>query len=265
MIKDLIGNVDVKDRAKGLKAKIKANKRYIPLVVIALAVIAYFVWPSDESIYVGTIEVTEVDVAPRVSSQIAERVRDEGDTVKAGDVLYRLTCEDVLVDAEKAGNDFVRAEKLLATGNMSPEQYDAYKRTYDDSMWRVDWCTVRSPIDGTILTKFHEGGDYVGIGAKLMAMGDLTDVWAYVYVDQPMLVSLSIGQDVTGYLPELKKKIAGRIIHIKDEAEFTPKNVQTRKERTRLVFGVKIRFDNSENLLKPGMPIEVRFRKLTSG
>jgi len=246
-----------------IKDLIKTHKRYVALAVVALAVAAYFVWPDGESIYVGTIEVTEVDVAPRVASQIAERVRDEGDLVKAGDVLYKLTCETQTVNLAKSKNDFIRAEKLLATGNMSPEQYDSYKKTYENNAYDVEWCTVRSPIDATILTKFHEGGDYVYTGTKLMALGDLTDVWAYVYVDQPLLVSLTIGQDVTGYLPELgNKPIAGKIIHIKDEAEFTPKNVQTRKERTRLVYGVKIKFDNSENLLKPGMPIEVRFAKL---
>jgi HlyD family secretion protein len=246
-----------------IKDLIKTHKRYVVLAVIAIAVAAYFVWPDGESIYVGTIEVTEVDVAPRVASQIAERVADEGDIVKTGDVLYKLTCETQIVNAAKSGNDFRRAEKLLATGNMSPEQYDSYKKTYENNAYDVEWCTVRSPIDATVLTKFHEGGDYVYTGTKLMALGDLNDVWAYVYVDQPLLVSLSIGQDVTGYLPELgNKPIAGKIIHIKDEAEFTPKNVQTRKERTRLVYGVKIKFDNSEKLLKPGMPIEVRFAKL---
>lgn len=253
----------IKPKPKEILDKIKIHKRHVALGVIALAAAIYFILPTGESIYVGTIEVTEVDVAARVRSQIAERVRDEGDTVKTGDVLYRLTCEDQTVDLEKAGNDFTRAEKLLSSGNMSPEQYDSYRRNYEIAKLNVEWCAVKSPIDGTILTKFHEGGDYVYTGTKLMAMGDLTDVWAYVYVDQPLLVSISIGEEVTGVLPELGSKlIQGRVIHIKDEAEFTPKNVQTRKERTRLVYGIKIKFDNSENLLKPGMPIEVKFAKM---
>ena len=252
----------IKSLKEKIKTKIKSNKKLIPIAIIAIGAIIYFVIPDDESIYVGTIEVTEVDVAPRVSSLVAERVVDEGDFVKTGDVLYRLTCEDILVDNDKSTKDFERARVLLASGNMPPEEYDRYKKNFDNNRLRVEWCTVRASIDGVILTKFHEGGDYVTTGTKLMAMGDLTDVWAYVYVDQPLLASLSIGQDVTGYLPEIKKKIAGRIIHIKDEAEFTPKNVQTRKERTRLVYGIKIRFDNSLNILKPGMPIEVGFKKL---
>lgn len=252
--------VPLKENAGGF---VKRDMRFIPLFVVGLVAAIYFAWPNDESIYVGTIEVTEVDVASRVASQVAERVRDEGDVVKKGDVLYKMACEDQLVNMEKAKNDFERAKKLLASGNMSPETYDNFNRNYGLARLNVDWCNVLSPMDGTILTKFHEAGDHVFVGTKLMAMGDLNDVWAYVYVDQPMLVSLSIGGEVTGVLPELhSKEIAGRIIHIKDEAEFTPKNVQTRKERTRLVYGIKIRFDNSEKLLKPGMPIEVRFKKM---
>ncbi len=237
------------------------TRKHLLIAAAAIAAIVYFAWPSDESIYVGTIEVTEVDIAPRVASQVGERLVEEGDDVKEGQVLYTLTCENYLVDFEKARLDYERAKKLLATGNMPPEQYDTFKRNYENNKLNVEWCTVKAPMDGTILTKFHEAGDWVNIGTKLMAMGDLkNDVWAYVYVDQPLLVQLKIGQDVTGILPELNNKpIPGKIIHTKDEAEFTPKNVQTRKERTRLVYGVKIKFDNSEMLLKPGMPIEVRF------
>lgn len=240
----------------------KKRKAIIFFGLLVVALIVFFVYPDNESIYVGTIETTEVDVAPRVASQVGERLAEEGDWVKKDQPLYKLTCENYVVDFTKARNDFERAEKLLNSGNMSPEQYDSYRKIYDNSKLNVEWCTVKSPMDGIILTKFHEAGDWVSIGAKLMAMGDLrNDVWAYVYVDQPLLVQLSIGEDVTGILPELKsKKIAGKIVHIKDEAEFTPKNVQTRKERTRLVYGVKIKFDNSEMLLKPGMPIEVRFQ-----
>lgn len=249
---------------KNLSKLTKKQKRMAFLaVLIILGVVIYVIFREKESIYVGTIEVTEVDVAPRVSSQILERAVDEGDKVSVGDVLYVLTCENVYVNRDKQVNDFRRANELLNTGNMAPERFDGFKQNHDLTMLDVDWCTVRSPLNATVLTKFHEAGDYVFVGDKLMAIGDLSDVWAYVYVDQPMLVQLSIGQAVTGVLPELKNhKIPGRIIHIKDQAEFTPKNVQTRKERTRLVYGIKIRFDNTENLLKPGMPIEVRFPKL---
>ncbi len=81
----------------------------------------------------------------------------------------------------------------------------------------------------------------------------LRRVWCYFYVPQPVLVKLSYGQKVNATLPEMKgKTFQGVITHINDEAEFTPKNVQTEQERIRLVYAaVKITFDNSEGLLKP--------------
>ena len=67
---------------------------------------------------------------------------------------------------------------------------------------------------------------------------------------------------VTGILPEVRGRVLkGTVARIREEAEFTPKNVQTREERTRLVYGVKIAFPNPDGLLKPGMTIEVRLPK----
>jgi HlyD family secretion protein len=64
---------------------------------------------------------------------------------------------------------------------------------------------------------------------------------------------------VKGIVPEdNNRSVSGHIEHINDEAEFTPKNVQTRKERTRLVFGVKVAFQNDDEYLKPGMTVEIK-------
>ncbi len=64
---------------------------------------------------------------------------------------------------------------------------------------------------------------------------------------------------MTGFLPELNmRRFEGKISYVSDAAEFTPKNVQTREERTRLVFGIKITFSNPDELLKPGMSIEIK-------
>ncbi|MDE6478007.1 MAG: HlyD family efflux transporter periplasmic adaptor subunit, partial [Alphaproteobacteria bacterium] len=83
------------------------------------------------------------------------------------------------------------------------------------------------------------------------------DIWAYFYVPYDMLHKLRVGQSVTGLLPEAPDQtFPGRIIKISEEAEFTPKNVQTREERTRLVYGIKVKFDNPNLTLKSGMTIE---------
>jgi HlyD family secretion protein len=94
---------------------------------------------------------------------------------------------------------------------------------------------------------------------KLYKLADLSDVWATIYVPQTMLAKLKLGMPLEASLPELKgKKIDGKVKHIRDEAEFTPRNVQTREERTRLVYAVKVALPNADRLLKPGMTVEVK-------
>ena len=95
----------------------------------------------------------------------------------------------------------------------------------------------------------------------MLTMANIRDIWAYIYVPQPEVSKLQVGMKLKGYLPELNnREFMGRVIKISDEAEFTPKNVQTRAERERLVFGVKISFlgSNEAEVLKPGMTIEVK-------
>ena len=71
---------------------------------------------------------------------------------------------------------------------------------------------------------------------------------------------LKLNQEVTAWLPFSRgRRLTGKVVHIRNEAEFTPKNVQTRTERERLVFGIKIAFDNTDGLLKPGMSVELPF------
>jgi len=97
------------------------------------------------------------------------------------------------------------------------------------------------------------------MGAKLFTLADLRQVWCQVYVPQPLLVKLKYGQKLRAALPELPGRVFdGVVSHISDQAEFTPKNVQTRKERERLVYAVKVTFPNPGGELKPGMTLEVQ-------
>ncbi len=130
-------------------------------------------------------------------------------------------------------------------------------RNKQDNDLKLDWCQIKSPIDGMVMTKFREVGEIVSPGAPLLSLANPYDIWAYFYVPYDTLHKLRVGQPVIGLLPEAPDKtFPGRIIKISEEAEFTPKNVQTREERTRLVYGVKVKFDNPDLTLKSGMTIE---------
>jgi HlyD family secretion protein len=141
---------------------------------------------------------------------------------------------------------------------------DQVKNRKDESDVRLSWCRVLSPLDGTVLSRYHEPGEWVNPGVKLLTLANIKDIWAIIYVPQPAVSRLRPGDKLTGTLPELgMKSFQGTILKINDEAEFTPKNVQTRAERERLVFGVKVSFlgSNETEILKPGMTIEVALPK----
>jgi len=234
---------------------------FVPLFGFSLK--SYFARPFR---YAGTIEATKVDVPARVSSIIDSIAVQEGDQARQGQVILRLSCEDLRIVANKAKLDYERVLMLRKANAAAQQDEDNTRTAYDDANLRLSWCEVSAPLTGTVLTRYHEPGEQVAPGTKLFTLADLRDVWAYVYVPQPMLAQLKIGMAVDGHLPELgDKKVPGRIIKINSEAEFTPKNVQTRQERTRLVYGVKVLFKNTDGMLKPGMPIEVALPESPKG
>lgn len=240
-------------------------KRRLPILILLLlaagGVAAWRVWVwkngSHGFLYAGTIEADEVDLSSGVPSTIQSIDVKEGDRVKKGQALVRLDCNDVRVAAEQANTDFARSAALFKAGSLSKAAFDRAKTQRDDAQVRTGWCTIASPLDGTVLNVFHLAGEWARPGVNILSVADVSRVYAYVYVPQPMLARLSLRQPVVGRLPEMpERRFAGSIEYIRPEAEFTPKNVQTEDERERLVYGVKVRFEGSEGTLKPGMTIE---------
>ncbi|MBN2431934.1 MAG: efflux RND transporter periplasmic adaptor subunit [Acidobacteria bacterium] len=126
---------------------------------------------------------------------------------------------------------------------------------------RFDYATLRSPLTGTVLAEHLEPGEYVSPGTAVMTVGNLAQIWLRAYVDETDLGRVRLGQPVeisTDTYPD--KTYSGRITFIADEAEFTPKSVQTEKERVKLVYRIKIQIDNPQHELKPGMPADGRIR-----
>jgi HlyD family secretion protein len=114
------------------------------------------------------------------------------------------------------------------------------------------------------LSRYHEPGEWVDKSEKFLTLENIKDIWAYIYVPQTEIAHLKPGQKLKAILPEQNnREFTGTILKINDEAEFTPKNVQTRAERTRLVYGVKVSFlgSNNDETLKPGMTIEIELPK----
>lgn len=240
------------------------KKIVIPIIIATLIsfLAIYLIKNSKHFIYSGTIEATKVDISSRISSVIASYNIKEGDSVQKESTLIKLACEDIELDSQISERDYQRGYKLVRSGSIPQETYDHLKNKRDDAALKLSWCSIKSPLKGTVLNTYKEAGEWVAPGTKLLTLADLEEVWAMIYVPQDIVVKFQLGMKIKAQLPELPGKyFEGHVSKISNEAEFTPKNVQTREERTRLVFGIKITFPNSENILKPGMTIETELRE----
>jgi len=126
---------------------------------------------------------------------------------------------------------------------------------------RLGYATLTSPLGGRVLAEHLEPGEYVSPGTAVITVGNLEKVWLRAYINETDLGRVRLGQTVeitTDTYPG--KSYRGRITFIADEAEFTPKSVQTEKERVKLVYRIKITIDNPEHQLKPGMPADGRIQ-----
>ena len=122
---------------------------------------------------------------------------------------------------------------------------------------RLGYATLYSPLSGVVLSKNIEPGEYVAPGTPVVTVGDLVNVWLRAYINETELGRVKLGQRArvkTDTYPG--KWYAGRVSFISSQAEFTPRSVQTEKERVKLVYRVKIDIENPNMELKPGMPAD---------
>jgi len=157
------------------------------------------------------------------------------------------------------------AQALKKIENLArPEEIQSAKAKLDQALIAVQLleksvrdATIASPLDGLVTQKLVETGELVAPGTTVFVLADLSRVELEVYVPEPDLSRVNLGQavevSIDGPPPN---NFPGRITHISSVAEFTPKNIQTREERVKLVFGVKIQIDNPQGSLKPGMPAD---------
>jgi len=105
--------------------------------------------------------------------------------------------------------------------------------------------------------RLAEPGELVAPGTGLAVLIELDRPWLTVYVAEPELGRIRLGQPVE-VVTDGGESRQGRLSYISSKAEFTPKNVQTRDERVKLVYRVEVELDNEDGLFKPGMPAEAR-------
>lgn len=236
-------------------------KRLLPILIIAAIVAGYLFYKKKhpDFTYAGTLEAETVDLSPGVASPISTVLVKEGQSVSAGQVILQLACPDVRVAVGQAQSDLERNQRLFDAGSLAAANFDHSRYASRDAQVKLAYCDVAAPISGTVVTIYRRVGEWARPGQNLLTMADLRSLYAWIYVPQSMLAKLKVGQPINGVIADLgTKAFPGSIEYIRPEAEFTPKNVQTRDERERLVYGVKVRFNNPDGDLKMGQPIEAQ-------
>lgn len=125
---------------------------------------------------------------------------------------------------------------------------------------RLNQVDVTSPIDGVILSKMVEPGEVVAPGAVLLTLAQLNDLTITVYIPEDRYGTINLGESASVSVDSFPGEIFNAsVINIADRAEFTPRNVQTAEGRQTTVFAVKLKVNNTDGKLKPGMPADVLF------
>jgi HlyD family secretion protein len=188
--------------------------------------------------------------------------------------LYRQDAgTEKLYDDSKARYELALAQYNSARENLQkvksiirPEEIESAQANLKKAISAVDMlkkniedCRIYSPVDGFVSKKFVEAGEMIAPTGSLLRISNLEMVNLVIYIPETELGKVKLGQNAEIKIDAFKDKTyTGKIIFISPEAEFTPKNIQTPDERTKLVFAVKIEIANPEFELKPGLPADAK-------
>jgi len=172
------------------------------------------------------------------------------------------------VQLAEARLEAAKTRLALAEADPSPEQLalaqtqiDAAQTAVSTIQTQIEKMTLRAPMDGIVLTRSVEPGEFVAPGAPLLALARLDDLSITVFVPEDRYGAIRLGQEAQVEVDSFPgETFLATVMRIASEAEFTPRNVQTEEGRRTTVFAVELAVKNPEGKLKPGMPADVSFK-----
>ncbi|MBR9974838.1 MAG: efflux RND transporter periplasmic adaptor subunit [Bacteroidetes bacterium] len=172
----------------------------------------------------------------------------------AQDAVTQQTVDDLQTQVDAANAELAAAEAALAGSRSKRAQIQAglsiVRKQQSDAR-------ITSPIDGRVLLRYAEAGELLGPGAPVFELADLRDMWTRIYMSETQLPALRLGQQVRLHVDGSDTVFEGTVSWISDKAEFTPKTILTEETRTALVYAVKVKVRNRNDILKIGMPVTV--------
>lgn len=218
------------------------------LLLLLLVAVGFGAWwllraaPSSAPLTVsGTVEVDEVTLAAQAAGRLADLSVDEGTSVMEGQLIGHLVDPVLDVQLKQAISDAAQLQLMQA------------------QLLKLE---LRAPVGGVVQKQIARRGEYVGPGEAILTVANPTDLKLTLYVLEADLGQVNVGQNVSiraDAFPE--RTFTGRVQTIATRAEFTPRNVQTQKDRQNLVFAVSVRVPNPDNALKAGLPVDASFER----
>ena len=174
-------------------------------------------------------------------------------------------------DAAQAALDAARERLRRLEAGSRPEEKDAARARLQAAEARIaqleqqlEDARIVSPVAGVVTEKLAERGELAARGTGIVVVTDLASAWLNAYVAEPDLARLRLGQEAEVTTDDGQSR-KGRVSFVASRAEFTPKNVQTRDERVKLVYRVKVALENADGLFKPGMPATAHLQPAATG
>jgi HlyD family secretion protein len=218
--------------------------------------------PTEEDVEQARAAAAEAREAVKLARKSLERTEElhEANSATLSE-LDRATAE---YEQAKARLNAAQARVRKLEAMPRPEEVRAARAQLEEAeaaeariSHRLEQTEITAPRSGTIQTRMHQAGEWVSAGTPLFRLADLSTVELTVYVPEPSLSQIRLGQEAAvsaDGMPE--RRFTGTVTHIAEQAEFTPKNVQTEEARAQLVYAVEISLENEAGVFKIGMPAE---------
>jgi len=206
-----------------------------------------------------------------VEYQRAKSLYDSGVISKSNLDSATMNYHTSQADVDAAERDLTQAEANLEmalaskdTIDLKAQQLRVLEQSRRSAAAQLDVAEANvaereifAPTDGTILSRPVEVGDVVSPGTPIFVMVDMNRLYVKVYIPEPDIPKIKLGDDADITVDAFRgRTFPARVTKIYEQAEFTPKNVETKEERVKLVFGVELTFVNPQGILKPGMPAD---------
>lgn len=250
----------------------------VPVIVLVLLLLigggTWWWWSSTQvgaaataEALTGTVEANQYQVMPALAGRVAAVRVVEGDTVTEGQEVVRLDRAALKLQRTQALQGVKAAKAALTNAKDDDDATDAdialararlrqAEAAVELAEVQLGYAVVAAPRAGTVVSVVTNAGQNAAPGRTMLTITDPADLFVRVFVPEPRIGDVAVGQGVR-VATDSGTSFEGTISFIASSSEFTPNTVQTREQRVKLVYEVRVRVSDASGALKAGMPVDV--------